>query len=352
MRRRLAGVVGLWMVLLVLGCQGGEEVEETGRAGAPVDTLVLKSTTFVDRFEVLGTAQPLESVQLSAEVPGRIRRALVEEGDAVRRGQRVFEIDVEVDTAGLAVLRTQREAAERELARIEELRAEGLATAQQLDRARTELASAEQNLRQRELSVSRNYVTSPISGYLAMRRADAGEFANVGAPLGEVIDYDVVVVHAQVPESEIRYVNREGEVDVEFPALGETRRGRIHRMSLRVSETSRLYGVEIRVDNEEHQILPGMRARIAFERARLEEVVLLPRDGVLEGFRGREAMVVEDGQARVRSVTLGPGERDRVVVLEGLDAGDEVILRGHRGLIDGARVEVISTVEQGQEGEL
>jgi membrane fusion protein, multidrug efflux system len=336
----------LAMMMWGVGCQSEAAPVEEPRRGAPVDVLELKAVEFVDRFEVLGTAQPQEVVRLSSDVPGRILRALVEEGDPVQRGQRVFQIDLEVDAAGVGVLQTQRDAAQRELERIEELRREGLATAQQLDRARTELAGAEQNLRQRELSVSRNQVTSPIAGFLATRMADAGEYANAGAPLAEVIDIDRIVVHAQVPESEIRYVNREGEVDVLFPGLNQVRKGQIHRVALRASDASRTYRVEIYVENEDHQILPGMRARLEFERERYEGVVLLPRDAILEGFRGREAMVVEGGVARVRTVTLGPGSGTEVVVLEGLSEGDQVILRGHRGLIDGARVEVIT--EQAQ----
>ncbi len=336
----------LFLSLLVVGCQPDDQPVAEERAGAPVDTLTVTSTSFVDRFEVLGTAQPLEAVQLSSDVPGRILRAHLEEGEKVRRGQRVFQIDVEVDAAGLAVLQTQVEAAERELQRIEELRREGLATAQQLDGARTELANARQSLRQRELSVSRNHVTSPIAGYLSVRFADPGEFANAGTPLAEVIDFDTVVVHAQVPESEIRYVRGAEEIDVYFPSLDETRQGRVHRVALRATDVSRTYRVESRVDNEDHHIRPGMRARLHFERQQYDDVVMVPRDSILEGFRGREAMVVEDGVARVRTVTLGPGSIREVVVFNGLSTGDEVILRGHRGLIDGARVEVIDNERQ------
>lgn len=345
-------ILFLALLPLVQACQSEASTlaQEEPRRGAPVDVLELETTTFVDTFAVLGTAEPLETVQLSAEVPGRILQAYVEEGEAVRRGQPIFRIDVEVDQAGIDVLETQLQAAQRELTRLEALRAEGLATAQQLDRARTEVATVENNLRQRRLGVSRDLIASPIDGVLASRPADPGEYANPGAPLAEVIDYDTIVVHAQVPESELSYVQDRGDVDVFFPALNQTFTGQVHHIALRVSGTSRNFPVEIRLDNADRTIRPGMRARLHFERLRYENTVLLPRDAVLEGFLGREAMVLEDTnqglRARVRPITLGPETRDRVVVLDGLSKGDRVILRGHRGLVDEARVEIVTSTTQ------
>lgn len=332
------------------GCQSeASSLPEQGSAGAPVDVLHLNGTTFVDTFEVLGTAEPLESVQVSAEVPGLILRAFAEEGEEIQRNQRLFQIDVEVDQAGIDVLETQLDAARRELRRMEALRAEGLATSQQLDNARTEVASLESNLRQSRLGVSRDQVRSPIAGFLSQRMADPGEYASPGNPLAEIIAYDTIVVHALVPESELRYVEGQENVEVYFPALEESFRGDVHRIALRVSGTTRNFPVEIRIDNQDRRLRPGMRARLQFERLTYEDVVVIPRDAVLEGFRGREAMVVENGRARVRTITLGPESRENVVVTAGLQSGDTVILRGHRGLVDEASVDIITEATQQEE---
>lgn len=321
-------------------------------AASPVDTLVISTTSFVDTFEVMGTADPLESVHVSSDLPGRILAASFDEGDSIRRGQSLFRIDVEVDEAGLQALETRVNAAERELNRMQRLREEGLATAQQLDTAETELDNARQNLSQSQLSVSRNHVKSPISGFVAVRMADVGEYANPGSPLAEIIDFDTIVVNAQVPESEVRHVNKDRTIDVYFPALDQTVEGTIHRTALRATETSRTFRVEIRVDNQAHRIRPGMRARLHFERETYDDVIMIPRDAVLEGFRGREAMIVTGdetkGRAETRTITLGPGAGNYVVVTDGLEAGQRVILRGHRGLVDGGFVEVIDEAHQGR----
>ena len=359
MKRRLL----YWLLIasipmVVVGCdsQAAPSEGETELAPSPVDTLVLTPTQFVDTFEVLGTSEPIDSIDVSSDVPGKILEAYADAGDAVARGDRLFRIDTETDEAGQEVLETQVEAAERELARQERLAEEGLTTGQAVDNARTELAQARQNLRQSQVSIGRNIVTSPRTGHLATLIAEAGEFANAGAPLAEIIDYSTIVVHAQVPESEIRHVaiDEAGELDIDFPALDETITGQVDRVALRSSATTRTYAVEIEVDNAELRIRPGMRARVHFERRRYDDVLLIPRDAILEGYDSREVMVVagdeEIGQARVRSIKTGPGTRDDIVVTQGLDVGDRLILRGHRGLIANAQVEVISEEHQGDDG--
>lgn len=334
---------------------GAEEVAEV--APSPVETLVVGSTEYVDTFEVLGTGEPLEAVDVASDVPGQVLEAYVDDGDPVARGEVLFRIDVETEEAGREVLETQVEAAQRELERLKRLREEGLTTQQQVDNARTELAQARKNLRQSEVSIGRNTVRSPIEGHVAARLADAGEFANAGMPLAELIDYSTIVVYARVPESQIRYVDAgdDTELEVEFPALESAASGVIARVALRPSSGSRTYTVELHVNNEELRIRPGMRARVHFERHRHEDAVVIPRDSILEGYDGREIMVVpgkkDIARAETRRIETGPGSRDEIVVTDGLAAGERLILRGHRGLIGDARVEVVEQHHQFGEGD-
>ncbi len=351
----LLAVVG---AMVLLGCDPSSGKPEDREVDPdPVETLVVEPTDFTDTFEVLGTAEPEESVEVASEFPGDVLDVNVEEGDEVNRGDLLFRIDTETDEAGREVLKTQVDAAKRELERLERLNEEGLATQQQVDNARTDLERAERDLRQSDVSIGRHRVRSPVDGRVAMRMVDAGEFASAGVPLIEIVQFDTVVVYAQVPESEIRYVDTDDttELEVDIPALDETYTGEIRRVALRPSASTRTYTVEVHVDNEDQAIRPGMRARTHFQRDHYDDVLLIPRDSILEGFDGREVMVVdgdeETGRAEVRSITTGPGTRNDVVVFSGLEPGERLVLRGHRGLIADAKVEVVEEHRQGDDKE-
>ena len=359
MNRRISALFILWLLIsfapLIAGCDS--EASQTRDDSAdldptPVDTMVVSSTDFVDTFEVMGTTEPIDVIDVASDVPGEIKEAYVEEGDLVRQGDPLFRIDTEADEAGQDALETQVTAAERELDRLERLRDEGLATEQQVDNARTELDSARDNLRQSQVTIGRSTLRSPIDGRVATRMADGGEFANTGTPLVEIVDYDTIVIYAQVPESELRYVDvdEDTELNVDIPALDDTWTASVDRVALRPTESTRTYTAELHIDNADLAIRPGMRARTHFQRHHYQDAIVIPRDSILEGYDGREVMVISGdgdvGNAETRSIETGPGSRDDIVVLSGLDVGERLILRGHRGLLGDARVEVIDEIRQ------
>lgn len=314
---------------------------------SPVETLVVEPTEFVDAFQVPGTIDSAESVAVSSDLPGQILNVWVDEGDAVDRGDRLFRIDTESDEAQRDTLETQVEAAEREFDRIEELYEQGLATRQQLDNAETELKSARQNLRQTDVTLGRNIVRSPISGRVATRYADRGEYAAAGNPLVEIVDLDPPVVTARVPESELQYVEGDDARNPTaiVPAVGDEFDASVERVDLVSSAASRTWGVELHLEESPRQLRPGMRTSVRFERTAYDAAIVIPRDSILEGYDTREVMVVpgEDdvANAEVRRIHTGPGTRDEVLVESGLDPGDRLVVRGHRGLIGDARVEVV-----------
>ncbi len=338
---------------LFIGCDSEASEQPADRAEvdpSPVETLVLAPTTFTDRFQVNGVIAPDEAIDVPAEATGRLLEAYVDEGDDVQQGQALFRIDVEADEAGQQVLQTQVEAAERELRRLRQLREEGLATEQQIDNAETELESAQKNLAQSRVATDRHIVRSPVDGRVATRYADRGEFAAAGNPLVDIIADDQVLIEASVPESELNHIQMGDDVPVDIPALNTTVDAQVQRIALRAHPATRTFGVELVVDNEDRHMRSGMRARVHFERHTYEDAIVIPRDAILEGFDQREAMIApfdgEIGNAEVRPLLTGPGSDERILILEGLDAGDRLILRGHRGLIGDAKVEVIDESHQ------
>jgi RND family efflux transporter MFP subunit len=348
--------LAMLIALATAGCASESDPPESksaapGEAAAmPVDTLVLSPQAFVDRFEVLGTAEPLATVSLITEIPGRVLSANFKEGDAVRRGQTLYRVDVEVDAARLDVLQSQVASAKRELSRMQNLAREGLATPQQVDQAETALENAELNLRSSRIGLSRNVVNSPISGHVTRKMVEAGEYASPGVPMAEVVLYDTIVIRALLPESEVRYVRPGTVLPVQIPALGREVQGEVKRVDIIAKSPSLTYPVEIHLSNEDLSILPGMSARIQITREVLEDVIIVPREAILEGFNAQEAMVVDlkEGKTRagLRQVRLGPGHESVVVVHEGLKGGDRLIVRGHRGLVSGAGVEVFREQQQ------
>jgi RND family efflux transporter MFP subunit len=179
---------------------------------------------------------------------------------------------------------------------------------------------------------------------------EKGEFVGPGAPVVQIMDYDTIVLRVTVPESGLPYVKLGTEVEVVFPATGQKTTGVIKRLGVAVVQPTQTFPIEVHIPNEDHKLLPGMRAVASVVKARSEGAIVVPRDAVLEGLLRREAMVVKGmhngmGNAELRLVDFGAAQGNEVVITSGLSAGDKLIVRGHRSLVDGSPVRIVREIE-------
>lgn len=362
--RRLsaAGVCALAAALLALaGCSpgpsnaseaGSESTQETTTKSMPVETSTVSTAEFKQTFEVPGITEASAQVRVAFESAGRITRLTVDEGDEVRRGQLLARVETDIDQARIDLLENQVETAQKEYDRAKSLVEEGIGTTQQLDQAESALENAKLNLKQAKVSLRRGKIYSPVSGEVARKHAEVGEFASPGVPLVDIIDGRALEVKASIPASKASVLSKGDEATIEMPAVGRDYTGRVVRIPASVNRKTRTLEVTVRLEAEaeegERPLRPGMRATARFVQKVWPEAVLIPRTAVLQGYERDEVAVFEPadegpGTASIRPVELGPGAGNRVVVLEGLKPGDRLITRGHRGLTDGARVRAVQT---------
>lgn len=317
-----------------------DKTEDAEADPIPVETLTVESHDFVESFDVPAKAEPVDEITVAAEAGGRVLRAPFEEGEEVRAGSTLLRVDTELDSARIDLLENQIEAAQREYNRTKKLVDQGLATPQQLDQAEDALENARLNLEQAKIGASKGGVRSPSSGVVLHKHIEVGEFASPGAPIATIVNYDKLHVVGHVPETRIRYVNVGDTVEVAFPARDATLTGQVTHRALTASPRTGTYAVEVTVDNPERAVLPGMSARMKIVKKQWEDVVIVPREAVLQGFSRSETMVLPGDddvtKAELHVVELGPSAGPNVVITRGLEPGQRLIVRGHRGLVDGA----------------
>lgn len=367
--------------------KGAENADEPSAEPSPVETMTVGALEFRETFEVPGTTEAARQVRVAAEAPGRILQAPFEEGDDLRPGALLIRVEADVDNARIDRLEHQLETARRELKRTRELSEDGLATSQQLDQAESQVRDLELRLKEAKIGLSNVATRSPIAGRVTRKFVEVGEFASPGAPIAELVDPSRLKLTAAVPESRIQSLEAGQGVEVRFPALDTARTATISTLPVGVSPRTRTYPIEIELDAEEGvtekdgqedeqeneqdddqkpdeqkdaepRIRPGMRANMTFTRKVWQNALVVPRTAVLQGYDAQEVAVIPadgssekgsagDGRPRaeLRTVELGPGAGNRVVVTEGLKPGDRVVVRGHRSLTDGRPVEIVESYE-------
>jgi membrane fusion protein (multidrug efflux system) len=308
-----------------------------------------------DRIEATGQLLARSEAVVAAQVGGEITRIHVDEGTAVERGQLIVEIDPELrrlevasQRAAVAEATAQRVEAEREGKRVESMRSRGAAseadtdeaqTRIELARARLEAARARLGLAQRALEDSS--VVAPFDGQLARRYVNEGEFVASGTPLFDLVALEDMEVEFYLSERDSSLVSEGHPVAVRVaPFPDEVFTATVTVISPTIDPRTRTLRVKARVDNREGRLRPGLFARADLGVSERSGVVMVPEDAILIRAEGTVVYRMAGDRAERVAVTTGVRREGLVEIVDGLSAGDLVVVRGQAQLVDGSRVDV------------
>lgn len=321
----------------------GEAVEDERPI---VEAVTLDTTQFEEFIELVGETSAVRAASVTPATPGRILSLDLVEGEPIEEGTTVLRVDASVDAAQVDQLRAQLRAVETEIERAERLVSRGIGTQAELDGLESQRDVLEQSIRQVRTGIGLSTTRAPISGIVVQTMAEPGEYASPGQPVARILDLDTIVVEVGLPERDIAYVREGMPVDVRIEATGRWLQGTLERIGEEANRSNRRFPLEIHLDNADGAIRAGMRARAVIPRASYDGVVVVPRDAVLQGLDGEEVFVVgEDGSgetvAERRRLHTRADRAGYVLVHDGVSAGDRLVVRGHRGVVDTEPIRVI-----------
>lgn len=366
-RALVARLLGLKALLLAVGCvepgapAGAEDASAAGTA-IRVETLTLTPAAFDDRIEATGNLEADRDATLSARAGGTLE-SIARLGSNVRKGEVVARIDPGIPATGVRQAQAAKIAAQASLRLAEQnynrqkpLFEQGVISAlefqsieAQLEQARAQLAQAEANLAQAREALSNTRILAPFAGVVDARFVDEGEQVSPGAPVVRVLDASTLIVKAGLPERYAADIEEGAEVDVMLPAYGlEPRTGRVRFVATAIDPRSRTFDIEVALDNPKGRLKPEMVAKVVVTRERLDDALVVPEAAVLRDETGLHVFtVVERGGRTVaerRPVDVVGRAGGRVVV-EGLEAGERVVVLGQTKLIDGDYVELTTEMD-------
>ena len=294
----------------------------------------------VDAIQVAGTVKALEDVSMSPEEGGVVKEWKVNKGQRVRKGDLVVVLKDEMLKAGLEAAQAQYNMASLNLEMqrkvfeekgISELQFKNLEYARDAAKANADLMKARWEHTQ---------LRSPIDGIIDNTIPNVGDFAPPGVPIARIVNTIFLKIEAEVPEL------YSGSVPVGIPAImtfdavpGDTLYGKATFIGSTVSAANRTLAVEIIVSNRSSKLKPEMVAKIQLLRETKENAILVSENILQLVDRNRTIVYVENGgKAEERRLTLGGRQGIMVEVLEGLRAGDHLIVTGQQKVVDGSPV--------------
>ena len=349
--------------------RSGESSAETKMTPVEVETVTTGSIE--ETIELTGWIRANQLVHVASKVAGRVESlhiltdandlVPVEEGMSVKKGWQIAVIDHDVYLAQLAAAEASVKArevelkdAEREKKRIIGLYEGGSTTEQSKDKAVTaaELAAAslslaKANLELAQLNLRESMIVSPIDGIVTAKHIDQGNLIRAGERLVTVADMETVKIVVPVAEKYAPKVAVGMPVRIRVDAYEDREfDAKVYSIHPALDEQTHTMQIEIRLNNEQLLLKPGMFARVTLITKQKDNVVIIPRDVILGGKVDKPYVYVvgeeNDGKiAHKRIVEIGIKQGDRYEITEGLKAGQTLVVNGMNFLMDGIGVRIV-----------
>lgn len=374
-----ASVMALLLLSLLNGCSSDEP---PGVPAAPeVSVITLEPQSQVLRTELTGRTQALLMAEVRPQVGGVVQRRLFVEGSEVQAGQVLYELDARPYRAAMAQAEASlsRGRASFKAASVTARRTAELASIEAISRqenddaqASVETAAADVKLAEAALETARINLTytrivAPISGRIETSTVTPGALvvANQEAVLTTIQQLDPLYVDVTQSTTELLRLQRElaagnlssaaeGEADISLRLEDGSlynRTGRLKFSGARVNESTGTVTLRAEIANPDRQLLPGMYVRGVLEQAQDDQAILVPQQAVTRSASGATSvLLVVDGKAELRPITVDRAVDNQWWVTSGLVAGEQVIVEGGQKVRPGAAVAIVESVSVKKEG--
>jgi RND family efflux transporter MFP subunit len=333
--------------------------------GAPVEVVTPKRLTLTQELRLTGTLTAERNARLSPRVDGLVERLEVDAGDRVSAGDALIKLDADLAIHALRRAEAEMAQAQARLSEAQRLVQEARRLVKDRHLPQTELerresefalaqaAAAAAQAAQREQAelVRRHILPAPFDGVIARRLTDVGEWVTRGTPILELVATDRIRLDVQAPQERFSAIAADAQVKVR-PASDPDRvlPGRIIARVPVGDPGSRTFLVRILIEKPEIPLLPGASATAAIVLRGSQPAVAAPKDALLRYPDGTYTVFVvleQDGQtiARERRVEIGRSG-DEVEILSGLNAGEQIVVRGNESLRDGQSVQIAGTAQR------
>jgi membrane fusion protein (multidrug efflux system) len=321
-----------------------------------VTTVVAKQEEWDTTLNAIGTVVAVQGVTVSADLPGVVEHITFDSGQAVNKGDVLVRLDTKQERASLAAAEAQRELARLNLERKQGLLAKAVIPQANYDQVAAEFKQAEGRLSEIRTAIERKTIRAPFGGVLGIRQVNLGQYLSGGAPVVSLQSLRPVYVNFSMPQQDLGRLAVGSAVRVSGDALGATEVGKIAAFESVIDEATRNGRVQAIFDNRSGKLRPGMFVEAQLARGINTKVITLPASAISYAPFGDSVYIVEDVKGpdgksyrgvRQQFVKLSGTRGDQVGVVSGLKAGEEVVTSGVFKLRPGAAVTVNNKIQPG-----
>jgi RND family efflux transporter MFP subunit len=323
----------------------------------PVEVVSPTRSALSETLSLSGSLTAAKQAGLSPRTDGLVAEVLVDAGDVVRKGQLLLRLDDAIAIKSLAIAEaalqqafTQQNEAVRQVSEAQRLYLQNHISESELNRRKAIQAEAEAayqmaaaNLKLSQETLVRHQLIAPFDGVISNKLTEAGEWVSRGDSILELVDTKLIRVDVRVPQERYADINKDTQVQVVPDTnINETLAGKIEAIVPVSDPNARSFLLRVLVEKSPLPMLPGTSATVKFQLEHQQgQRLTVPRDAVLRHPDGGfSVFVINNNTAQRRQVSLGQETPQGVAVISGIEAKDQVVIRGNEVLRDGQSVSI------------
>ncbi len=328
--------------ILASGCEGGRDapVNNQVRAVSVVATR-LELQDLIDEIQALGTAGANESVQITPRIASIVTRIAFEEGQRVKRGDLLVELENSEIRAGLAVAEAALSESRGLYNRSVSLASTQAISASNLEQLQAAMQVNEAQVEAAKARLANTMIRAPFDGRIGLRRVSPGSFVDSSTVITTLDDTEVIKLDFSIPEAFLGVVAEGMNIiarSLVYP--DQLFVGKVASIDTRLDPVARSVQVRAILPNPDGHLKPGMFLTVNLQRDRgpvlvAPEAAIVPERGLQHVYR------VVDDKAVQQEVTLGRRAPGLVEIVAGVSAGDLLITEGTHKVRDGSLVEIV-----------
>jgi membrane fusion protein (multidrug efflux system) len=317
--------------------------EKNASISVKIDTVKTEQVSL--DFVSNGNFEPTQELTFAAEKSGKVTKVLVKEGDYVSVGQTLAIVRSDVINVNAQTANSSYQNAAADYNRYENAYKTGGVTKQQLDQAKLAMVNAKAQLTQANINVGDTRIKAPISGFINKKYIEPGSILT-GAPatnLFDIVNVSKLKLKTTVNENQVASLKVGTQIKVTAGVYPDKSfSGKITFIAAK-ADSSLNFPVEIEIaNNASNDLKAGMYGTAIFaSNQQNQSLMVVPRNAFVGSVSSNQVFVIENGTAKLKTVTAGRILGDKVEIVNGLSNGETVIVTGQINLQNGSKVEVI-----------
>jgi membrane fusion protein (multidrug efflux system) len=333
-----------------------------------VSTIKVQTLEWQPQLVAIGTLVAVRGVEVTTEIAGLVREVRFKSGMDVNADDVLVQLNAEADVAQLESLQAAAELSATSLKRDREQFAARAVSQATVDDAAADLKSKRALVAQQAALLAKKTIRAPFSGRLGITAVNPGQYLNPGDTIVTLQTLDPIYIDFQLPQNDVARLTVGQVVNLETDAYaGEIFTGEISAISPKVDQATRNVRVQATIANPQQRLLPGMFAHVTVDVGEAMPHLTVPQTAITYNLYGSTAFIlrpadekptqtVQEGAQQDKAeaaaglvaqqvlVTTGETRGDQVAILQGLEAGQEVVTSGQLKLKNGTPVVVDNSV--------